>query len=196
MFVCPEFGQLVCQGRPGTRRQEVRGLINSITPSDEQQDGMRPDGLAWVSCYYYSLPQSLLCPEEPLFASRCCCLLLPLLAASAVTADAAVAAPSPTPTTCTASTSTQPDHTSKLPGTAAQRAIQLSPHIVLRLGRAWLARHPSPVAVLACCRKRRARLACRGLQAATSRPVKTGGDRVTNEAAITPASANFNSATA
>lgn len=145
MFVCPEFGQQVCQGRPGTRRQEVRGFNQQYTPSDEQQDGMRPDGLAWVSCCYYSLPPTLLCPEEPLFASRCC--LLRLLAASIVTADAAVAAPSPTPTTCTASTSTQPDHTSKLPGTAAQRATQLSLHIVLRLGRAWLARHSSPVAV-------------------------------------------------
>lgn len=77
MFVCPEFGQQVCQGRPGTRRQEVRGFNQQYTPSDEQQDGMRPDGLAWVSCCYYSLPLTLMCPEEPLFASACCFSLPP-----------------------------------------------------------------------------------------------------------------------
>lgn len=113
--------------------------------------------------------------------SRATLLPLPIRLSldAVVAADAAVAAPSSTPTTCTASTSTQPDHTSKLPGTAAQRATQPSRHIVLRLGRAWLARHLSPFTIhhtLAYCRNRRARLACRGLEAAISRAVQAEND--------------------
>lgn len=195
MFVCPEFGQQVCQGRPGTRRQEVRGLINSITPSDEQQDGMRPDGLAWVSCCYYSLQRCLGCcvprnPRLPLVAAAaaCCVCLLP-----------------PTPPLLLRHRRRPPMHSlnfhatrphfqaswhSSPAGHSAQPAHRLTSWSRLA--------GTSPVTRcrLACCRKRRATLACRGLEAATSRPVKFDRDRMTDEAAITPASANTNSVTA
>lgn len=157
------------------------GINQQYTLSDEQQDGMRPDGLDWVSCCYYSLPQrlsSLLRPEDPCCLSlllvsllAACCLLRLLLVT--VTADVAVGGPSSTPTT--PAQPQLPRNPTTLPSflaQAAQRAIQLSRHVILRLGCAWLARHPSSVTVhrhLAHCGKRRARLACRGLEAAASR---------------------------
>lgn len=188
MFVCPEFGQQVCQGRPGTRRQVVRGFNQQYTPSDEQQDGMRPDGLAWVSCCYYSLPPILLCPEEPLFASSF------LLAAAAC----CLCCYRRRRRCCSV---TDADHLHSLNFHATRPHFQASWHSspaghsaqpAHRLT-SWLRLASTSLVTrcrLACCRKRRARLACRGLEAATSRPVQADGDRMTDEAAISSASAN------
>ena len=160
------------RGDQALGNQEVRGFNQQYTRSDEQQDGMRPDGLVGLGLVAIIAFQALLVSRGPLLPlTVLLVLLLPLLQ---------LLLP-PTPPLllrhqrrclCTASTSTQPDHTSKLPGTSAQRATQPSRHIILRLGRTWLARHPSPVTrhrPLGHCRKSQASLACRGLEAAYSR---------------------------
>lgn len=209
MFVCPEFGQHVLPGRPSTRKQDDAGINQQYTPSDEQQDGMRPDGLDRVSCCYYSLPRVCLgcsVPTNPAVASCCChCCLLLLLAASCyrrrrrrwpvINADSLLHSLNLHATRPHFQASWHSSPAGHPAGHPAQPAHHLTSWSCLA-GTSPVTRHPSQSTILCYVAERGGqRLACRGWRLPPPVPLKTDTYRMTDEAAITPASANFDSAT-
>lgn len=141
--MCPEFGQQACQGRPGTRKQEVRGLINSIHRSDEQQDGMRRDGSRWVSCCCYTKHSGTMQPCL-LPPRRCCVPLPPTPPLLARPRRRPPAQPQPPRNPSTLPSFLAQLATGSPAGHPAQPAHRLTNYVLVVLG--WhVTRHPSPV---------------------------------------------------
>lgn len=155
MFVCPEFGQQVLPGE--TKHSETRGagINQQYTRSDEQQDGMRPDGLDRVSCCYYSLPRVVqvaasrrtLLPLVTVAAVAACCLLLllllpptpPVLVRHQRRLTSAQPQPPRNPTTLPSLLAQQPSGPSSPAGTSSYVLVALGWHVT---------RHPSPSTIL------------------------------------------------